>query len=214
MTVPAPTTDAVAEESAEVLARMPTGEAMRRLVRPLVRLLVEGEPVTVGALATAAGLRHAEVEEALRGFPDAEWDDSGRLVGLGLSLRPTQHEVTVAGRTLYTWCAFDTLLMAVLLERPLRISSPDHGSADTVEVEADGQRVIGVQPPTAVISMARIDPEVATVEGIRTASCVNGHFFGAAEAAADWLADHPRGRILSVANAYEAARRMASDFFA
>jgi alkylmercury lyase len=204
----------IVEESAEVLARMPTGDVLRRLIRPVVRLLAEGQPVTIGVVATAAELRPEEVHEALGGFPDVEWDDRDRVAGLGLSLRRTDHQVTIAGRTLYTWCAFDTLLMAVLLERPVRISSPDFGSTNTVEVDADGQRVMRVEPPSAVISMVGIDADVARVEGIRTASCVNGHFFGSAEAAAGWLADHPGGRIVSVAEAYEAAERMASEFFA
>lgn len=76
---------------------------------PLLRLLAEGEPVTIAELATASGRSENTVRRGLSSVPDAEYDDDGRILGLALTLRPTPHRFTVAGRQLYTWCALDTL---------------------------------------------------------------------------------------------------------
>lgn len=69
---------------------------------PLLRLLAAGEPVTVEALAAAVGLPVDEVTRRLAAVPDTEYDEQGRIVGQGLTLRPTRHRFTVAGQELYT----------------------------------------------------------------------------------------------------------------
>ena len=74
---------------------------------PLLRLLADGQPVEPGDLAAAAGFSLDELQRRLAAVPDTEYDDHGRIVGQGLTLRPTRHRFTVAGRELYTWCALD-----------------------------------------------------------------------------------------------------------
>lgn len=90
---------------------------------PLLRLLAAGEPVTVEALAAAVGLPVDEVTRRLAAVPDTEYDEQGRIVGQGLTLRPTRHRFTVAGQELYTWCALDTLIFPTILDRPASIES-------------------------------------------------------------------------------------------
>ncbi|MDN4571692.1 hypothetical protein DBB29_00190 [Pandoraea cepalis] len=51
------------------------------------------------------------------------WDDVGNVVGYGLTLRETSHVFKVDGRRLYTWCAFDTLFFAILIDRTARVTS-------------------------------------------------------------------------------------------
>ncbi|NUP25309.1 MAG: alkylmercury lyase, partial [Nocardia sp.] len=80
------------------------------LFRPLLRLLAEGEPVALDRLAEAAGASADQVRRALAAEPDTEYDADGRVVGLGLTQNPTPHRVEIAGRTLYGWCAMDTLM--------------------------------------------------------------------------------------------------------
>lgn len=100
---------------------------------PLLRLLAAGEPVTVEALAAAVGLRLCKVTRRLAAVPDTEYDEQGRIVGQGLTLRPTRHRFTVAGQELYTWCALDTLIFPPSWTGPrhrIRITrqrAPDQG---------------------------------------------------------------------------------------
>jgi hypothetical protein len=79
------------------------------LFHPLLRLLAEGEPVSVEDLAHAIGRPIGEVRQTLAALPDVEIDHRGRVVGYGLTLLPTPHRFEVDGRQLYTWCALDTL---------------------------------------------------------------------------------------------------------
>lgn len=64
---------------------------------PLLRLLAEGEPVTVAELATASGRSEDTVRQGLAAVPDTEYDDEGRIIGLALTMRPTPHRFTLAG---------------------------------------------------------------------------------------------------------------------
>jgi alkylmercury lyase len=59
-----------------------------------------------------------------------------------------------------------------------------------------------VEPATAVVSL--VTPDAPT--SVRISFCNQSHFFTSAEAATDWLADHPDTRILPVADAYQVGR--------
>ena len=63
----------------------------------------------------AARLRRTAAELVRRGR--AELDHDGRLVGVhGLTLRPTRHAFAHAGRTHWTWCAFDSVGIPAALD--------------------------------------------------------------------------------------------------
>jgi alkylmercury lyase len=85
---------------------------------PLLRLLLDGDPVTLEQLAEASGCTVDGVRRGLAAVPDTEYDDQGRIIGQGLTLRPTPHRFTVAGEELYTWCALDTLSTPPSLNTP------------------------------------------------------------------------------------------------
>jgi alkylmercury lyase len=61
--------------------------------------VVEHQPVTLDRLAAASSWPVRDVESALRRHPGMDWDELGRLVGFGLTLRPTPHRFTFDGRT-------------------------------------------------------------------------------------------------------------------
>lgn len=121
---------------------------------PLLRLLAEGEPVTVAELATASGRSEDTVRQGLAAVPDTEYDDEGRIIGLALTMRPTPHRFTLAGEQLYTWCALDTLFFPALIGKAATIESTSRGSGTLIRVMtgADGT-VTSVQPATAVVSI-------------------------------------------------------------
>lgn len=169
------------------------------LLIPLVRLLVDGEPATVEQLAAAAGRTHEEVRRGLAAVPDTEYDDLGRIIGQGLTLRPTPHRFTVAGEELYTWCALDTLIFPALLDRPARVESVSPVSGEPIRVTVDpAEGVTSVEPATAVVSL--VNPEQIT--SIRSSFCNQVHYFTSAEDAAGWLAEHPGAEVAPVAEAY------------
>lgn len=56
------------------------------LIPHIVRLLAEGEPVTLDQLAAASSWPVQDVESALRRHRGVDWDEQGRLVGFGLTM--------------------------------------------------------------------------------------------------------------------------------
>ena len=179
------------------------------LLVPLLRLLVDGDPVTIEQLASAAGRNVEDVRRGLAAVPDTEYDDLGRIIGQGLTLRPTSHRFTVAGEELYTWCALDTLIFPALLERSARVDSTSPASGDTIRVTVDpAAGVTSVEPATAVVSL--VNPDQIT--SIRSSFCNQVHYFTSPEDAASWLADHPEAEVVPVAEAHRIATTLATDF--
>jgi hypothetical protein len=99
--------------------RQTVTEEQRRVLIHSLRELAAGQPVEPARLAALSGLP-ADRVEALLGQAPSEWDASGqRLVGLGLTMVPTQHRYQVHDHSLWAWCAGDTLMSPVwILARP------------------------------------------------------------------------------------------------
>lgn len=178
---------------------------------PLLRLLAEGEPVTVAELATASGRSENTVRRGLSAVPDAEYDDDGRVLGLALTLRPTPHRFTVAGRQLYTWCALDTLFFPALIGKAATIesTSPASGIVVRVTTGTDGA-VTSVQPDTAVLSLL-----IPKRDGpVRSSFCNQVHYFASREEAQPWLDAHPDGEVLDIEAAHRVSVAVASSMLA
>lgn len=169
------------------------------LLVPLLKLLATGEPVAIDELAAATGRTAEAVRGGLAAVPDTEYDADGRIVGQGLTLRPTTHRFTVEDRELYTWCALDTLMFPALLERAASIESTSPASGEPIRVSVDPSRVISVEPATAVVSL--VNPEDMT--SIRSSFCNQVHYFTSADDAQTWLKDHPGAELLPVADAHQ-----------
>jgi alkylmercury lyase len=177
----------------------------QELLPHAVRLLSEGEPIAFEQLAAASGLPIEAVEDALDNQISAECDDQGRLVGFALTLRPTSHRFTTSARTLYAWCASDTLMLPVVLGQPGLVEStcPRTGRAIRIELTPDG--IERLDPPNAVVSAVRPPGKLAEV---RTATCQLGHFFSSRAAAAQWADEHPDGHIHPVEEAFRLDREV------
>jgi alkylmercury lyase len=182
---------------------------LQRLIGPTYRLLAEGRTVSPAEIAKAADLPLDAVETALRDFGDVEWTPDGRIEGLGLTRRETPHRIRIGDTDLFTWCAMDTLIGVAILDRPVRIESPDGATGEPLRIDADGRRILAADPTSIVVSWY-VNP---TGEGVRAAGCQFGHFFASRESAASWLATYPQGGILSLDEAMETARQFASDLF-
>jgi alkylmercury lyase len=175
-------------------------------LQPVVmRLLAAGKPVSVEELADATDRPAANIRATLEAMPDTEYDEDGRVVGWGITLRETPHRFTVDGHPLFTWCALDTLMFPAIIGQPAQVSSPSPVSGDQVRVEVEADRVVTVEPPDAVVSI--VTPGESS--SIRGAFCNRVHFFTSADDARGWLDDHPDAQVLPVAEAYALGRRLA-----
>jgi alkylmercury lyase len=193
--------------AAHITAPMRTtaGEAFFKIVPPTLDLLAGGKPASPEEIAAAAGKPPEEVRAALDRFPSAEWDEQGRVAGLGLTLRLTPHRLELEGRTLFAWCALDALVFPVLLGRPAIIESPCRGTGEPVHIEVTPAGIEVMEPPSAVVSIVA----ARDLANIRSVGCNNTHFFSSREAASRWLEKHLAATILSVEEAFRLGRLIA-----
>jgi alkylmercury lyase len=169
---------------------------------PLLRMLARGGPVGVGELATEVGAGVEEVRRVLAGQCDIEFDDAGRIIGSGITLRPTPHSFEVDGRRLYTWCALDTLVFPAMLGKSAIVESSCRATRTAIRIHVEPDRVVSVEPADAVVSIVAVSDSHA----IRSSFCDHVHFFANAGAATDWLAEHPDATVVPVADAQQVGR--------
>jgi alkylmercury lyase len=174
------------------------------LVPRLVRLLAAGEPVTIEQAAVAGGWSVPELRAELAKHPGTDYDDDGRIIGFGLTHRPTPHAF-VTDHTVYAFCASDALTFPILLGQPGRIRSTCPVTGRTIEAEATPDRVLRVDPATAVVT--RIRPNDAVAD-LRRDICALGNFFATSKAATDWLDQTPHGQVVPLADDF-AVNRLA-----
>ncbi len=153
----------------------------------------------------ASGWPVEQVRRALSTHPSVEWDDQGRLVGFGLTLRPTPHKFTFEGRSIYGWCATDALMFPVLLNKAGIVESVCPATRTSIRVEVTPDGVRSVDPAEAVVSEVRPNRAVADV---RAEMCHLGHFFSSRDAAAAWFKAYPEGMLNTVAEDFEIHRRV------
>ncbi|WP_026548746.1 organomercurial lyase MerB [Arthrobacter sp. Br18] len=177
---------------------------------PLLKLLAQGDPVDTADLAAATGRPLEEIRTALEAMADTEYDESGRIIGQGLTQRPTHHRFEVDGQQLYTWCALDTLIFPTLLGTSARIESAYKATGTPVRVTAGPAGVTGVEPAGAVVSLVNPDD----MSSVRSSFCNQVHFFASPEEAQPWIDSHPGGTVIPVEEAYALGSAMAEKMLA
>jgi alkylmercury lyase len=91
----------------------------QRAAVTLYRELAKGQVVDAEQLARALDVSPAEgrallARDSIKAFTYA--DDQGRVLGFGgLAVPQMQHRFEVDGRTLWTWCAWDSLFIPEIL---------------------------------------------------------------------------------------------------
>jgi alkylmercury lyase len=139
--------------------------------------------------------------------PDVEFDRAGNVVGLGVTLVPTTHRVQVGGKLLYTWCAFDTILLPPQLDVRVQVQSTCPVSGQPITFVATPQgAVLDLLPAGSVMSL--IVP-AERGECTRATFCQQSLFFRSQQAAVTFLADHPDALLLSVEEAAYVGRLVA-----
>lgn len=177
--------------------RTETDASVSWLGLPLLRKLARGAPVNIYDLAAETDTPVERVRQVLARQSDIEYDEQGRIVGNGITLRPTPHQFEVDGQRLYTWCALDTLVFPAMLGKPARVQSPCYASGVPIQVEVEPDRIESVEPATAVVSL--VTP--GDCSAIRASFCEHVHLFAGAELASGWLQHHAGGSLVPVAEA-------------
>lgn len=151
------------------------------------KLLLAGRPVSPERIAATLQISRQEVIDMLN-HSGAELDDKGNLVGLGLSVVPTQHSYQINGRQLYVWCAGDAIMFPIFHQASAVIESPDPISGEKVRLTGTPEGAREVEPDTAVVSWV---PGTLGFENVRANFCNYTNFFTSVETASQYVARYP-----------------------
>ncbi|MEE9181593.1 MAG: organomercurial lyase [candidate division NC10 bacterium] len=175
------------------------------------RLLAKGQPVPIERVASALGVSREETSVILRQF-GAELDGDGKLVGMGLSLTPTRHRVSVAGTEvpLYTWCVPDAIALAATLGTNVRIESPDPVTGEVVRLTVTPEGVEEVEPKNAVVSF--LIPRLEQLQDLRGSVCHYQSLFTSDETAREWFSEGSKEvALLTPSEALELTRLVLAE---
>ncbi len=181
------------------------------LCLPIIQQVARGKPVTKAELQVSLRLNQDELEQRLAHLPDTEFDQYGNIVGWGVTLLPTTHQLQIDGKALYTWCAFDTVLFPTSLHEEAQ---------DQSSCAQTGQRITYVAPPedgvkdlTPVGSVMSLILPAERSQCVRDTFCYQSLFFQSEPAASVFLAAHPEAILLSVEEAALVGRWVAQSRF-
>lgn len=196
----------VVERLAALFPPLPDDEA--RIALTLYRRLSEGGPVEPELLASDTGLSSERVHIMLTAWPGVFRDEQRRVIGFwGLAQRPTQHRLTVAGRTLFTWCAWDALFIPPLLEEKAEVLSPSGMHQHPVRLTVTPARVTHDSSIAESLFVSfRLPAGEDWTADIRTTFC-HHVFFLVGDEAERWTRTHRGSVVLPLQKAFEAGLR-------
>jgi len=139
------------------------GPDLSRLLVRVWKELAKGKPINTARqneMVAELGVPEDEVEDFLKRM--AERDDGGKIIGiLGLSQNEKwAHHYYVDGQELRTWCAWDTLFLAQVLHKQVRVESASPVSGTKIDVAIGPEKVESYSPPSSVLSIVTIDPDL------------------------------------------------------
>jgi alkylmercury lyase len=177
----------------------------------IVRQVARGKPATQAALQASLQISQDELEQRLTQLPDTEFDSRGNIVGWGVTLVPTPHHFQIRGQSLFTWCAFDTVLFPPSLQAEAKVQSTCPITGQSITFVATSKGVVKELTPASSV-MSLILPEQHS-DCVRGTFCVQSLFFQSEQAASTWLTAHPEAFLLSVEEAAHVGRLVAGNRF-
>jgi alkylmercury lyase len=164
--------------------------------------------------ASAADLaREAEVAESDVIGLAQRWlrvDERNGLANLDQSpAGPSRYRVEIADREISSGggCSVDTFLLTLATGLPVHVEATCPATGTHVTVDLSPETVEALDPPGAVVALIDLGAiRLSGREQVDALICSQQPFFALADAASDWLAAHPGGRIFGVREYLEQAR--------
>lgn len=173
----------------------------------IYELLSRGEPLPIGKLAEVVNLLENEVNEIIETWPGVFKDENGHIIGYwGLALSEMSHEIKINDKTLYNWCAWDSMFIPPLLGKTAKITSvcPVTKEKIRLTVSKEGAEF---EPSSTVMSFVKPQSGIKIDESVITNFCHKIHFFSSEEAASKWVAENPDAFVISVQDAFRLGQK-------
>lgn len=199
--------DALWDVSALRRAPSPT-PAERRAGLVLLRELARGEPVAVDDFAHALSVSVEAADNLVKASALTRFvltGDDGLIRGfMGLSVTETPHRMVVDGRSLWTWCAYDTLFLPALLGRTAQVETHDPVTGREIKLTVSPRGLEEIQPSATVASIVRPDAwDVASAACVIASACHHMFFHASRETGERWQLKSAETILLSLDEAFE-----------
>ena len=191
----------------------------QRAAVTLYQELAKGQPVDAEQLAQALGVPTSEARALLARdsiktfvYPDAK----GRVLGFGgLAAAPMHHRFEVDGRTLWTWCVWDSLFIPEILGKEARVTSPDPENGELVRLVVSPDGIESAEPKDAVVSFLLPDAHDfdTSAANVMAKFCHFVFFFRSRSSGERWIAKHPGTFLYSPEEAFALAKRLNAKNF-
>jgi alkylmercury lyase len=191
----------------------------QRAAVTLYRELAKGQVVDAEQLARALDVSPAEgrallARDSIKAFTYA--DDQGRVLGFGgLAVPQMQHRFEVDGRTLWTWCAWDSLFIPEILGKPARVESRDPENGQVVKLLVSPDGIKSAEPTDAVVSFLLPDGNDfrTSAANVMANFCHFVFFFASRSSGERWMVKHPGTFLYSLDEAFNLAKRLNAKNF-
>ncbi len=177
----------------------------------IYNLLSEGNPVSIEEIANSLGMDTEHVKSVTDEWACIYYNDDGNIIGYwGLAVEKMGHRFKLGEKTLYTWCAWDTLFIPQIIGKTAKVESRDPLTKETISltVAHDGG-ISDIEPTDAVISFMIPNTEEVRTDVIKS-FCHYVHFFESRNSAEEWISQSDKKDeilILSIEDAYTIALR-------
>jgi alkylmercury lyase len=194
------------------------GPDRSRLFVRLVRTLAQGQPIPSEQCDQIVAELAIAPDEAQRLLDEwSERDGDGNIVGMGLTLNETPHQISVDESDLWAWCAEDTLFFPLVLQQTATIASASPLSGEQTRERVSPTRIEEVSPAGAVVSIPIVDPteaDMSSVDAIWNTFCHHSFFFPSRAEAEQWVAWRKDIEIVPVAEGFAIGHQMAARLLA
>ncbi len=168
--------------------------------------LEKGNPLKIEDLVSATTLDKFTVKAIIKKWPAIFYDSNQHIIGYwGLAIQEMGHKIELNDKTLYGWCAWDTLFIPQLIEKDAVIRSTDHLTKEEVVIEIDRNGNLLAGDDDIYISMLTVD-EKSIQEDVVTTFCHFVHFFKSKSSGVDWISKHDGTFLITLNEAIELSK--------
>ena len=120
------------------------------------------------------------------------------------------HRLELDGRTLWTWCAWDSLFIPEILGEVARVESKDPQSGATIRLTVTPEGVEAKEPATTVVSFVAPDAKQfnSSADNVMASFCHFVFFFESRESGEAWATEHEGTFVLTLDEAADLAKRL------
>ena len=165
--------------------------------------LEKGKPVNVNDLVSTTTLDKNTVSTILTEWPGIFYDDNKEIIGYwGLAIPEMAHKLELNDKTLYGWCAWDTLFLPQLIGKDATIRSKCQTTKEEIVIKLDRYGNLVSGNDNIVVSMLTVDEESIQDDVLGT-FCHFIYFFKNKVAGEEWVSKNEGTFLITLGEAIE-----------